>query len=627
MKEKQRTPLIRADFILRKHDEMSVKIYNRNDRATHIVRRELLDTLALFDRPRSPGDAGDESVAELARIGLLRRLPSAAPGSTPTMAQRSGVLTRKLGGWFRARSRAVRAGRLTRRRQVTSSAASTPEPSEINAIVIPSVGRTGEIIRLARALGDVPGISRPAQSDRTAQIHIQIHLDSHDSAASHTLRELLGSDSGAIEYTVSDRSANDTLITGIERSLALDAVERRALRFGLAGDSRFGITTGATRNRTLLANIGSRILSLDDDVMPLGHTAGPSERTRVSTSDELRIHYETGREALLRAFPAEPVDIRRAAGAFLGTHISAGDLEPAGDIRWHADRISPELWRRLEQSRARIELVSFGYLGDSGAGSTPIMPAGEARAPQLFGTEREQELALTGREVLQIAEQPTITNHPYFMSAAFALDLTGTPPPFFPFGRGQDGLFSLMLTRLFDDALIAHLPIALLHDPQDDRADRRSVLPDRVRLGICRIVAIVSGYYAAQIAGGTRNERLVDFGEWLGEFAAGPPSSFRERLTGIVCEALENYAASIERVYGDAAGTSSPLGLTVANLLEDIHRRIATRTITPITEYAAAGAGEEETFELVAGHLAQYAQFARLWPAILEKGPAGPSST
>lgn len=574
MNSDSHSPLIRADLIFAAHDETSVEIYNRNDRSTHTVRRELLDILKLFDRPRSPVEIAEEKVNELIRTGLLRRVPSSAPSASRPRSARSDTVKREA----------------------------------VDTIVIPSSGRTGVIARLVNALQKSTDSGRP--------VDIRIYLDTEDPAAAPHLREQLGSGSSAIRLSLADRRARGEELAGLERAFALNGTERRALRFGLTGDTRFGVTTGAMRSWSLLANAGSRVLSLDDDVLPVGYSAGRSDDLQVSASDGLTIRYADSRAELLTEYRAAELDVRTAAGTYLGKRGSSSDLQPDSGARLDHERISPELWRRLEQRRARLDLVSFGYLGDSGAGATPILPSGASRAPQLLGTADEQRLALSSREVLQIVERPTVTNHPYFMSAACAFDLTATPPPFFPFGRGQDGLFALMLTQLFDDALIGHLPIALLHDPQDGRPDRHSVRPDRVRLGICRLIGILTGYYAAQISGGSRSERLIDYGEWLGEFAGRPVGTFRRGLTEIVCGALQNYASSIKQNYGHAAGTDSPLGRTVTSLLEDIDRRIATRTVTPIAEYAAAGLGEEETFEVMAGHLAEFGIFAALWPAV-----------
>lgn len=123
-------------------------------------------------------------------------------------------------------------------------------------------------------------------------------------------------------------------------------------------------------------------------------------------------------------------------------------------------------------------------------------------------------------------------------------------------------------------------------------------------------------HYAAATTGGSREDRLVDFGQWLREHAEESPETFRSWLTDIACMALAQYGAGIERSYPGTRGTDSPLGRTVTNLLADIERRVAAKDIGPVTEYAALGLGEAETFERMAHHFSLFGTFMELWPAI-----------
>ncbi|MFP4510984.1 MAG: hypothetical protein ACLFNQ_12755 [Spirochaetaceae bacterium] len=488
----------------------------------------------------------------------------------------------------------------------------THEPQKTFSFCIPTIGRTRVIERL---LGSIDRNCNHANVLRST-IYLDTDIEEVVTEIQRIVRER-DVEPAAVRWRVSGKSVRRELVRDIDRALDLSAPEREAVEFGLFGQTQTSTTVGAARSCAFLSAGSTALFSMDDDAVMLGYTGRNADASpRISTRPGPSWKYESDREALLRAFPAAPIDPVSTAAGYIGRRVS--DISSGGKrLRWDPGDVTPELWYRVERYDPTIDLVSFGYLGDSGTGSTPILPSAAVEIPQLHGNAESQKLALSSREVLQMAETPTITTQPFFMSAACAFNLERILPPFFPFGRGQDGLFGTMLTRLFEDALIAHVPIAVLHDPQDGRSNRLG--PEaytRMAMGVTRIVVMIVSHYASRTSGGTREERLVDCGEWLSEHASDDISAFRLWVTEIVCSALRQYRSTIERSYGDAMGSDSPLGRTVDSLLADVDDRIATGRVGPVSEYEQIGLGDAETFERLAHHLYLFGTLLTLWPAI-----------
>lgn len=592
MSDNTKNLFVRASILVRPHDSESSEVYNLNDRSQQIVPRRLLSLLSSCNEARSleghcshientaPGRAGDgfvlNSLKELLDRGLLRRVTlPVASGST-----RASVPTTQ------------------------------PEALQDAEIVVPTAGRPAVTARLLRSL------QASAQDSQPAPAHIV--LDSVSPRMKQELTKAIDrslSSESPIAWTITDRGTRARTVTRLGKMLSLDHNEAEALSFGLVSDQTLGVTTGATHTYSLLSCRNSALISIDDDVHCSGVTGNTDSVPRISASGDITLRYRRDRTELLKSFPPSPIDIRKATAGLLGKTLSEIRTS-AGAVDWRPSEISPALWYRLERHDPTVDGVVLGHLGDSGVGNSPTLPSTAVSIPQLFGTADYQDLALHSKEMIRLAEVPTITTQPFFMTTVFALSLNKILPPFFPFGRGQDWTFGSMLTQLFDDSVVGHVPVALLHDPRDGRASRLERPPDRITHGVNRLLLTLISHYAAMTTGGSREDRLIDFGQWLREHSAEGPETFRSWITDIACTALTQYGAGIERSYPGTRGTDSPLGRTVTNLLADIERRVAAKDIGPVTEYAALGLGEAETFERMAHHFSLFGTFMELWPAI-----------
>ncbi len=410
------------------------------------------------------------------------------------------------------------------------------------------------------------------------------------------------------------------MLDRLSKKLSLEEQETDALRFGLFGDDAIRPTIGATRNHAFLLNTAPLLISIDDDVLCSGVAGDLRHAGTVSARNTaVEFRYWEDREALLRRHALQDINLRAAIEPVLGRRVAelfADEVPMTIDL----DYLTPNLNYRLECRDPRVEAVMFGTIGDGGMGDKPMLMTESMRVPQLFSeSESDQELAFTSRELTRIAEYPLITSHPFFMTTACAFHTADLLPPFFPFGRGQDGLFGTMLTQVFEDALIGHLPVALLHDPLDNRASRQSSLPDHISLSVCRTLTILAGIYGSQSVGGTRGERLEDFGAWLCEHCEAKPQVFRDWITRLLLQSLRSYDRAIERSYYPHAVEGQTLrDRTVRALRADIQRRLSDSDILPIAEYHALGLDADATFERIAHHFSLFGRFLQIWPRVWE---------
>ncbi len=485
-------------------------------------------------------------------------------------------------------------------------------------LVIPTGGRVESTLRLVRSMREtetwnaetplhvvVDGVRDPATTDYAGAIVDGIN----------ELRS--GSDLSATVHSLDDRHV---LIDALGDRLSLDRKDRESLEFGLFGDRDIRPATGSTRNHAFLVDDAQILLSIDDDLLCHG-VEGDSSRQGVvaATNSAVEFRYWESREALLRKHRPEPINPNASVEALLGQRW-ADLFDREQPVCVDTNHLTPQLSYRLECCDPRVSAVVLGTVGDAGMGDSPILMTDSLRVPQLFSDdEAEQELALSSREITRVAEYPLFTCHPFFMTTACAFHTGDLLPPFFPFGRGQDGLFGLMLTQLFEDAFTGHMPLALLHDPLDKRAEKRVATLESIRLTVCRTLTILAGAYSEQTVGGTRKERLEDFGCWLEEGSDASPQAFRDWVIPLVLRSLRGYEKNLERSYYPRAEQGdTPRDRIVRALRSDIQRRIAEADIMPIVEYDALGLDTDATFKRMARHFALFGRFLQVWPRVWE---------
>lgn len=570
-----------------------VQVFSRNTGTALSVTRQDLDTLSLCDSPRTilghvehvakrtESDYGSDQlhdrIQRLVDLGLLRTYGF-------------DVLVR------------------------TGSAKGTFSDSgrvHHTSISIPTAGRVDVTVRLLKSIIE-------NQRDQTTQ-SVSVVLDRCARRTETMLRTTLQSlqdHEPRLSCSFISKKRRRSPIKRLARALGLNRSERDALRFGLMGDERF-ITTGATQSYSLLTSHGKQFISFDDDVISKGVKGDLTAIPRATPRGSIVVQYVHSRAELESSFDIRPVDVPKVIEPYLGKSLSE-IASRNGDLDLQDSHMSPGFWARIEKSVTYVDAIVLGTVGDSGVGSTALLMSNSVRIPQLSGNAESQQIALTSRAICGIASAPTFTTQPFFMTAACAYNTERILPPFFPFGRGQDGLFGLMYTQILDDTLIGQIPVAVMHDPQDGRPDSLDRPLEGISMTVCRIVGILVSQFAATLHGGTRAERLSSFGEWIRELPQSS-DSFRSWITDCICESLVQYRRRIEESYRDSVGTYSPLGSALESLLGDIDDRVRDRRVGPIDDYRNLRLSEDEEFEQLSTALRHFGIFLELWPAIWEE--------
>jgi hypothetical protein len=230
----------------------------------------------------------------------------------------------------------------------------------------------------------------------------------------------------------------------------------------------FGLSTGANRNALSLAHVGKPMLSMDDDTL-MRWSRTPSARDVVALdgrSCPMQTWFFERRQDARDAVTVEDVDPLALFEDVLGQPAPA--LVADGCDVTHASR---SMVRSLAAGDGSVVAVSAGVVGDSGVGDpTPwlALPPGAERR-RLLSSRAIYEAAFTSKEVVRGAACLSLSDKPFLMAPAVALDLRRMLPPFPPTGRNQDGVFAFALRATIDDGYIAHLPWACAHEPAPRR--------------------------------------------------------------------------------------------------------------------------------------------------------------
>ncbi|MPY90190.1 MAG: hypothetical protein GEU99_19980 [Luteitalea sp.] len=245
-------------------------------------------------------------------------------------------------------------------------------------------------------------------------------------------------------------------------------LSREILDFALGDPQGYGCSIGANRNALLLDTLGSLVLSADDDTIcrPTPHPAARDGLCLYGRRDPTELWSFADRKSALAFAPPADIDIAAAHEAALGRSVSAlarDHLESMG-LRWGP--LSTEDVRVLEAGTGHVTLSFTGLIGDSGMATHAGLLWGldGACRSRVVDDEATYRTALESREVLRVAPTLSAGALSHCMGTAYGFDNRSLLPPFMPVRRNQDGVFGAVLSRCRDEAVFAHLPLALLHD-------------------------------------------------------------------------------------------------------------------------------------------------------------------
>ncbi len=373
--------------------------------------------------------------------------------------------------------------------------------------MVPTRGPSAHLVRL---------LDRLAVLERA----VVVVVDDPSERAADAVRAHVASLHGPARFAVVDAAAR----AGWREDLTRASGRADAVSAALVASPESPWRIGALRNQLLLQAAGRVVLSVDDDVLP-DFVASPRahEGWRLSAQVDPTEWWPVAQraDAWREATSGDPAALHegvigRRASSLLDARSERLGSDPALEAEVAGD--------------ARVVVSTFGLAGDAGASRASIWlgasPDARARALERFPD------VYAARAMLRVAPRATITSSPWFMAPCFAMDARGILPPFLPEQRNTDGLWGMTLRRITRSGLIAHLPLAIRHDPSDDR---RFEIGDLARDAVAfRVTDLLALWIAVDPPrGATPQERLRAFGAALGALSVASPAVRVKRVEEI----------------------------------------------------------------------------------------------
>jgi hypothetical protein len=513
-----------------------------------------------------------------AHAEALARRPGVSPGSR--------ALFRRQLEEFAARGLLDRASLVGR-----GGYACTETPVSLHTVTIPTRNRPEAIVRA------VASVAQAARcSDRT--IDCVVIDDSEDG--------LLPLECQGIRALVVSRPERERLaaVLAAESGVPIEVVRRAVL-----GDPVHGWRPGAAYNVALLLTAGQAFLSIDDDAV-LRLAASPAYEPgarATSTSDPTEFWFFRDRATAL-ATPLVDLDPFEAVERVLG-RPAAAVLADGTDAPW-VDDVAPPLAHVLGSGSAQVAATSFGVLGDSGMGSVRyyLHLRGDSLR-RAVPDDLTWAWVRTTRAVLRATNQVVLSGGMHFMAGAVGLDHRGFLPPFPPSGRGADGRFAQLLRLCRDEALIAHLPWAVFHDPLEQRI---ASMPLLRQLHLLEPLAWVTAlcHFGPTV---TAEDRLRAIGATLEEYGRLPLSAFEEFVRMWCWKRYSDEIMHLEAQLASppslafAADLRRNITALRAQLLDNTAPRLAEFAERPVLEALAA----------TQGYLGRFGELLGAWPSLV----------
>lgn len=246
--------------------------------------------------------------------------------------------------------------------------------------------------------------------------------------------------------------------------LAARGIPTDVLSFALFPHADPGTPYGANRNAFLLATAGQVALSSDDDIL-FEVAVLPEASAGLAVTSRLD-------PTLIRCC-SDQRDVRealRAGGDLLASHEALLGREVADCAQAAAGAVALEhlgrdLARRLLALPHRVLLTAPGFYGASATLTSSVLHLSEESWQLATASDDAYEVARDARHLQRLVRLPSICDCGYVSAYHFGLDNRELLPPFFPAGRREDGIFALAVAAIHPEALTAHLPVAVLHDP------------------------------------------------------------------------------------------------------------------------------------------------------------------
>jgi hypothetical protein len=131
------------------------------------------------------------------------------------------------------------------------------------------------------------------------------------------------------------------------------------------------------------------------------------------------------------------------------------------------------------------------------------------------------------------------------MAINAGIDNRSLLPPFLPVGRNEDGIFAMTLRACAEDALICHIPVAVLHSPLESRGYEPGPSPIAAPR-LAEIVSAIMSTFSSSPGHASVSERLSDLGNLFVDFGSLNIKDFREYVETAWVAMASRYVGHLE---------------------------------------------------------------------------------
>jgi hypothetical protein len=350
--------------------------------------------------------------------------------------------------------------------------------------------------------------------------------DSAEAAARTANRDALRGLSPSIRYMgVEQKKAFAQQI-----AKAGDGIDPETISFALFGLPECGVTIGANHNACLLATVGERMLSCDDDTLfDFVRSSGGATGVALSAVlDSTEYSFFKDENAMLQSVSPEHPNLLALHAEVLGSSVGECLARDAAQIS--LENCSAGMVHALMTEGGVVAATSVGVLGDSGLESERyLLMLPDASRERLLASEPLYRAAAENRLMHRAAPRTTISGGAYFQAMCVALDNSLDLPPFFPLGRNCDGVFAQTLRSCFPDHYIAHLPWAIRHMPPGHRAGGHEQVVDFV-LHLTEIMNLLLVTFEGMSRDAAGSDRLYEAAGFFQDLSSLGDADFLEYL-------------------------------------------------------------------------------------------------
>jgi hypothetical protein len=229
-------------------------------------------------------------------------------------------------------------------------------------------------------------------------------------------------------------------------------------------------------------------------------------------------------------------------------------------------------------------------------------------------TEKQYQSAMNSREMLRVADRPTIEVPEFCMATTLGLDNRDLLPPFMPVQRNEDGIFSATLRKCLDESYCAHLPMAVLHDP----VEVRGYEPAFVALNKIRFSDVLLSCINAYVPHDWLPpcERMQSLGKYLMELGSLPHVEFKNYIRLWLSQQAGKRIVHLEKILKEQTDAPEYWSVDIKRAIESLQTAVLKPDYLVPADLLSQRTAEEA--KLLSQRLVcRYGELLDAWPSLM----------